>query len=405
MKEEAHGTPHTSFVSPRRPGRAGAVAFLSVGAALAAAVFFGISCPTGVCPQGPLLFLAVSLLAGFHHLLLLHLRETRGEHLLFASFALTLLLHSLVSLTEAGQLLPTLPGRLLTAGYYASALGCILGGGWFLTGRLRRGERGSLIWAAALGLGSLLLILAGPRTGPTIPTVAGIAGFLAGHGLAATATTREITTEIQELLRGLTSQTRERDQLFILAGKDELTELHNRRRGNEALTHEIHRYVRYQTPLAIVVIDLDHFKQINDTWGHQVGDEVLRGFAGILRASTRSSDVLCRWGGEEFLVLLPDTPPAAAVNLAEKLRAATARTPLETRAGALKITLSAGVAGLQARSSAETREIPLRPGDAALIADALLRDADGALYQAKEEGRDRVCLPRTTSQGAVPSPL
>jgi diguanylate cyclase (GGDEF)-like protein len=159
-----------------------------------------------------------------------------------------------------------------------------------------------------------------------------------------------------------------------LATIDELTSLANRRHMNEVLTAEERRHGARGQPTCIAVLDIDFFKQVNDRFGHAAGDEVLRSFAGAARAELRASDVLARWGGEEFLLMLPNTEQAEAALVLQRMAA---------RVGALRvaglehgrpITFSAGLAARQ-------------PGE--LLADTIGR-ADKALYQAKSAGRDRV---------------
>ncbi|BFR49731.1 sensor domain-containing diguanylate cyclase [Nitratidesulfovibrio sp. HK-II] len=164
------------------------------------------------------------------------------------------------------------------------------------------------------------------------------------------------------------------ERLRQMATTDGLTGLANRRRFLEALEHEVQRHRRYGTPLALVSIDVDRFKRVNDTWGHAVGDEVLRALAAICRAEVRDVDTVGRIGGEEFAVLLPDTAPEEAMAVAERLRYAVEAAPLLTSGGPLTVTLSLGVAASP-------------PCDGA---DGLLREADRALYRAKAGGRNRV---------------
>ncbi len=164
------------------------------------------------------------------------------------------------------------------------------------------------------------------------------------------------------------------ERLRQLATTDGLTGLANRRRFMEALEHEVQRHRRYGTPLALISIDVDRFKRVNDTWGHAVGDEVLRSLATICRAEVRDVDTVGRIGGEEFAVLLPDTAPEEAMAVAERLRAGVEAAPLLTAAGPISVTLSLGVSASP-------------PCDGA---DTLLREADRALYRAKAGGRNRV---------------
>jgi diguanylate cyclase (GGDEF)-like protein len=159
------------------------------------------------------------------------------------------------------------------------------------------------------------------------------------------------------------------------ANTDGLTELPNRRHFEEALEAEISRAERFGGELALVLGDLDDFKQVNDRYGHQAGDDVLRTFAGILRETVREIDLPARYGGEEFAVLLPQTDIEGALNLAERLRRALASRPMTTQPGSLvAVTASFGVASFP---------------EAATPA-ALFAAADDALYEAKHAGKNCV---------------
>ena len=156
-----------------------------------------------------------------------------------------------------------------------------------------------------------------------------------------------------------------------LALYDPLTELFNRRAFDTMLEREIAEWSRYQRPLSLVMLDLDHFKKVNDTHGHDAGDAVLKDLAALLRDSCRPSDVACRWGGEEFVWLMPETDLADAQLAAERLRAA-----IESHAfqGAGRMTASFGVTSAIEDDTAQP----------------LIKRADEALYAAKEGGRNRV---------------
>jgi diguanylate cyclase (GGDEF)-like protein len=156
---------------------------------------------------------------------------------------------------------------------------------------------------------------------------------------------------------------------------DELTQLANRRRFTETLAVEVRRAERFGDPLALVLADLDDFKLINDRYGHQAGDEVLRRFADVLRDNVRDFDLPVRYGGEEFAVLLPETGLEGGEQLARRLQAALLRLRLPGIGGDRPpVTASFGVAAFPAAASAE----------------ALLSAADGALYRAKAAGKNRV---------------
>jgi diguanylate cyclase (GGDEF)-like protein len=173
-------------------------------------------------------------------------------------------------------------------------------------------------------------------------------------------------------------------QIRILSITDPLVGTFNRRHLNDQLVHEVERARRYGRPLAVIMADLDHFKSINDQHGHQVGDEVLRGFADLTNRSIRhASDWVARYGGEEFVVVLPETDLAGAACTAEKIRNQCAAGPFRTVAGDVPLTASFGVASLGCESEG-------RP--AAADAEALLREADAALYRSKHQGRNRVSV-------------
>jgi diguanylate cyclase (GGDEF)-like protein len=162
-----------------------------------------------------------------------------------------------------------------------------------------------------------------------------------------------------------------------MAERDALTGLANRRRLRAAGEHEYRRARRFGHPIAALMLDLDHFKQVNDRHGHGAGDDVLREVARRIRAIVREIDVPARYGGEEFAVLLPETGLDTAREVAERIRRAVAETPIATRQGPLAVTLSAGVAVLDSGG-----------GDLG----TLLGAADAALYQAKAAGRNRVAV-------------
>lgn len=167
------------------------------------------------------------------------------------------------------------------------------------------------------------------------------------------------------------------EELREQAVRDPLTGLYNRRYLDETMGREMIRAERYGQPVGIVMCDIDHFKAVNDTYGHLVGDEVLREFAGLLRKNSRGSDIVCRFGGEEFLLFLPDMPPEIAYQRAEQLRASLAA--LQIGKAVIRVTASFGVAAFPENGKTQ---------------DALIHAADAAMYQAKEAGRNRVVVSR-----------
>ncbi len=169
-----------------------------------------------------------------------------------------------------------------------------------------------------------------------------------------------------------------RETLREQAVRDALTGLFNRRYLEETMEREVRRAERKGAPLGIIMLDLDHFKNFNDTFGHEAGDTLLREVGALFQANIRGSDVACRYGGEEFTLLLPDTSREVARRRAEELREAVKNLHLQHQRHNLgSITISAGVALFPEH------------GDTAA---AVMLAADAALYQAKKTGRDRVCV-------------
>ncbi|HYI39484.1 MAG TPA: diguanylate cyclase [Allosphingosinicella sp.] len=166
-------------------------------------------------------------------------------------------------------------------------------------------------------------------------------------------------------------------ELQRIAATDALTGLWNRRHLLERLEAEAGRSRRNGRPLCVAILDVDHFKRVNDLHGHPAGDEVLRMLGGLLREAVRSSDVVGRMGGEEFAILMPETDRAQARLVCERLREMVARSPVRLPSGAaLTVTLSTGIALLSGEEASS----------------ALISRADVALYDAKAEGRNRVKL-------------
>jgi diguanylate cyclase (GGDEF)-like protein len=193
--------------------------------------------------------------------------------------------------------------------------------------------------------------------------------------------------EPNELLARVRSGLRLRRALLELAAKNELLErlaltdpltaLPNRRAYEESLTSEIARATRHCKPLALLYLDIDRFKEVNDLHGHAIGDEALLGFADLLRRHARRGDLAARIGGEEFAVLLPHTGRTQAALVAERIRRALEAAPVG-RTRTVSITTSVGVATFSGTSAEDAPEFT--------------RAADEALYRAKSEGRNRVAL-------------
>lgn len=168
-------------------------------------------------------------------------------------------------------------------------------------------------------------------------------------------------------------------QLKELVSTDPLTRLFNFRHFTQALEQELERTRRTGQPTALVMVDLDHFKQVNDTWGHDVGNRVLCHVAELMLTLLRKIDIPCRYGGEEFALILPGTPLPRAINAARRLRSAISETPLDLDQNQLTVTASMGV-GIYQRSSH-------------IAAEAFVKQVDELLYAAKSQGRNRVVHP------------
>jgi diguanylate cyclase (GGDEF)-like protein len=167
-----------------------------------------------------------------------------------------------------------------------------------------------------------------------------------------------------------------RETLRMQSVRDPLTGLYNRRYMEETLERELHRSIRKKSSLGVMMLDLDHFKRFNDTFGHEAGDCVLQSIGSFLRSQLRGEDVVCRYGGEEFTLILPEASIEATRERGEQLREAAKALAPNFRGQSLEaITMSIGVASFPENGK---------------TVEALLRAADLALYQAKQQGRDRV---------------
>jgi len=184
---------------------------------------------------------------------------------------------------------------------------------------------------------------------------------------------RQLVLSNSELAERIQELQAVRDELSRLVSTDSLTGLYSRGKWFELAANEFSRHRRYHRPLSCLMLDLDFFKRINDTWGHDIGDEVLRQFASVLRAASRQSDSGGRVGGEEFAVVLPETPIAGAEEVARRIVTTCRGLDMSTPKGPLKFSCSVGVAeATETDSSVED----------------VMRRADSALYEAKRGGRD-----------------
>ena len=167
-------------------------------------------------------------------------------------------------------------------------------------------------------------------------------------------------------------------ETYELATTDSLTGVYNRRTFKELAEPQLSRSRRAKQPVALLMLDLDHFKRINDTYGHLAGDDVLKAFASLVRTCLRKEDLLARYGGEEFVVLLPGASETDAATLGERIREEVAAHPLDANGHLVRVTVSVGVAA--------------ESGDTLASLEAMLGRADEALYVAKNQGRNRVVV-------------
>ncbi len=276
-----------------------------------------------------------------------------------------------------------------------------------------KGRRGILTASLALGGGALAWIaLAGFKLSPdtdwpvTLFCIAGLTAYLLAMANISFTRNRKLRQTREQQRQGkrvlqlanedLKNHLHEIDllqeQLREQANHDPLTGLYNRRYLDNTLERELARCKREGLPLALIMIDIDHFKRVNDTYGHQAGDEVLKALGAMLVTLARAEDVACRYGGEEFLLLLPKMPLPAARERAEKLRTSFAAVTVPFGEFRLKTSLSIGIA--------------VYPGHGK-SADALVQCADRAMYRAKHEGRNRVAVEpsdeetRSTAENSV----
>ncbi len=178
-------------------------------------------------------------------------------------------------------------------------------------------------------------------------------------------------------------------ELQSLAATDSLTGTLNRRAFLEKANEEIYRSARYDKPLTVAMFDLDHFKQVNDTYGHNVGDRCIVMLADVVKSSVRQSDLFARFGGEEFVLLLPETQLAPALQLCERLRQKVEAERIDTGDGAISVTVSVGVADFQQNTT---------------TLEEIIARADAALYSAKRNGRNQVAYGSTSHRDPSAAP-
>ena len=254
-----------------------------------------------------------------------------------------------------------------------------------------RGLQGALQASAAMALGGLLVLgWSGVRFSPqtdglvTLMCMASLALYLFFFSLTANRRVVALRAIRQQLIQSETAlqqQLHEVQSLQSLLTQqvncDPLTGLYNRRYLTETMGRELARCMREGQPLCVLMIDIDHFKRVNDTYGHQAGDEVLKQLGLILVHDVRGSDLACRYGGEEFLVLFPNMALAAAQARAEQYSQKVEAARFSVGASEIRMQLSIGVAGFPEHASTP---------------EGLIQAADLALYEAKRQGRNRVVV-------------
>jgi diguanylate cyclase (GGDEF)-like protein len=180
---------------------------------------------------------------------------------------------------------------------------------------------------------------------------------------------------IYRFLAGGNIEAEYHEEIYRLTIIDALTETHNKRYLLEFLDRELARSARYQRPLSLILFDLDHFKAVNDEYGHLAGDFTLRDLAACVRSVIRKEELLARYGGEEFVVVLPECSVASALEVAERIRHIVEQHRVQFEDRTFHVTISLGIATTE--------------GDSSLTPAELLRQADERLYQAKRSGRNR----------------
>ncbi len=224
------------------------------------------------------------------------------------------------------------------------------------------------------------IVPAGPNVGSQIMLPLSVVNGLAGlFSSRENAFKKEDLSLFSTMVSGISSlyiAYKSYQQVQHLSVTDSLTGLYNRRKFFEELEREVARVTRYEAPLTLIMLDIDHFKKVNDQFGHQMGDESLKEVAKILTDCTRKTDVVSRYGGEEFIVMLTETALAGATGVAERIKNAIESTVVLGAAVEIKFTASLGVCAFQESDTVDT----------------LIAHTDAALYRAKENGRNRIEL-------------
>lgn len=267
-----------------------------------------------------------------------------------------------------------------------SSLISLLSSGWRKTRYLllSGGQLGDRSLAEIFGVKNAQSVLMLPVTDVQTGKIIGTLNLFQTNDVEIAPQTLDILMTISDLVSNAVGRARVLEKALAMATLDELTGLVNRRGFYDRFGAEVERARRHPTTLCVAMIDVDFFKQLNDTYGHLSGDCVLKALAERFLKSVRKSDVVCRFGGEEFAILLPDMPMHAATDLVERIRRSVADTPVPGVAGeALKVTVSIGLAPVVLNTETIKQ-------DPQVIISEALSQADMALYQAKNAGRNQV---------------
>jgi diguanylate cyclase (GGDEF)-like protein len=200
---------------------------------------------------------------------------------------------------------------------------------------------------------------------------------------------RELKEQLADLEAANSELLSRNSALSEISARDALTGLYNRWYVMEKIDSEMNRSLRHRSPVSLIMLDIDHFKRVNDSFGHSAGDRVLRSVGQVLRDSCRIYDIAGRYGGEEFCVVLPETKVGNTTVVAERIRERLAANRFEIGGDSVAVTASIGIAGIDAIES-----------EAALSPAILIDRADQALYSAKHRGRNRVEMWDVGMQGA-----
>jgi diguanylate cyclase (GGDEF)-like protein len=187
----------------------------------------------------------------------------------------------------------------------------------------------------------------------------------------------ELANLSQDLINDLLQKRGEIESLRQQVDRDSMTQLNNHQRFKDLLDQEISRSERYNAPLSVIITDIDHFKSVNDTFGHPAGDKVIKAVADRLKQGLRESDHIARYGGEEFAIILTETALNDALIVAERLRESIESLKIVYEDQDINVTMSFGLAAFPVGDSITREEI--------------VKNADAALYRAKEQGRNRCC--------------